>query len=397
MSWAEQRRADRAAAAEQARADADAASARRLRETAERAELARRDRAAAEKARQGARAERRRLRAARSAGARAWATAHRVELLIYPLAVASAVMAVPSMAAYGIAVYGGPTGAVLPVLSELGMWAFALAVEARRTRDPRASVWALQAGVAVFAAVAAGLNVAHGLDRGISAAVVMGVVSVAGVAAHQLVTCGALRPRAERAAEQDTRRMARRVARAEQAAARSAVAEIDADGRARLVVVPGRYRVRRGWCGLGARRLVSVTLPGLPVTPVDVEPGPGEELAAEITAWLAEQPATDLTCPAAPAVEPAGDEQPPTGGGLATAERPTGKPARRVPAPRTRSMAVLRAEFRAAVADPATVIDPRSAESIRTTLRCSPARARQLRDEHNTSTSKHTDKGGDLR
>lgn len=119
------------------------------------------------------------------------------------------------MAAYGVHVYGNATVVVLPVLSELGMWAFALAVQVRRHRTPGASVWALQVGVWAFAAVAAGLNVVHGLDQGPDAAVAMGVASVAGVAAHQLVTAGGLRSRSERKAARATRRTARRVASAE--------------------------------------------------------------------------------------------------------------------------------------------------------------------------------------
>jgi hypothetical protein len=388
MSWADERRADRAAAAEQARADADAASARRLREQAERAELARTEAAERARRRTSAARERGARRAARSARLRAWAAAHRVDLLIYPLAVASAVMAVPSMAAYGAEVYGGPTGVVLPVLSELGMWAFALAVQVRRRSSPGESVWALQAGVWAFAAVAAGLNVVHGLHQGPDAAVVMGVASVAGVAAHQLVTTGALRSRRERKTSRDTRRAARRVAAAERAAVRSAVAEIDADGRARLVVVPGRYRVRR-------RRLVPAVVAGLPVEPVGPD-GVGDELAEEITAWLAGQPAA----PAAPGpVEPQPDAsaEPTGGGGVATLDPPPARKPARVRAPRVRSMDQLRAEFRAALVDPATVVDPGSAESIRTTLRCSPARARQLRDEHTRSTTRTDRQAGDQR
>ncbi|MCU1626108.1 MAG: traI [Pseudonocardia sp.] len=194
------------------------------------------------------------------------------------------------------------------------MWAFALAVQVRRRSNPGASGWALQAGVWAFAAVAAGLNVVHGLQEGTDAAVVMGVASVAGVAAHQLVTTGALRSRRERKENRDTRRAARRVAAAERAAVRSAVAEIDADGRARLVVVPGRYRVSR-------RRLVpAVVVAGLPVEPAGPD-GVGDELAAEITAWLAGQPAA----PAAPGpVEPQPDPsaEPTAGGGVATLDPP---------------------------------------------------------------------------
>lgn len=94
---------------------------------------------------------------------------------------------------------------------------------------------------------------------------------------------------------------------------RSAAPEIDADGRARLVVVPGRYRVSR-------RRLVPAVVAGLPVEPAGPD-GVGDELAAEITAWLAGQPAA----PAAPGpVEPQPDPsaEPTAGGGVATLDPP---------------------------------------------------------------------------
>ncbi|OLM33769.1 hypothetical protein Ae717Ps2_4665c [Pseudonocardia sp. Ae717_Ps2] len=405
-TWAERRREDRAAAAELARRDADAATERALHVEAVRAEIAERRRTekgtrdeAARAARveqtRRARAERRKRAAARRSAVGVWAAAHRVDLLIYPLAVASAVMAVPAMAAYGVAVYGSWTGAVLPVLSELGMWAFALAVQSRRRTHPGAPLWALQAGVWAFAAVAAGLNVAHGLDAGVSTGLVMGVVSVAGVIAHQLVTAGARparRARTERAAE-------RKLRAARRAALRAAVAQIDTDGDARLVHAPGVYRVERD--GLGRPVLAPHTTPGLPVD------DDGGDLAAEVSAWLAEQNPGLLSVPVPSAddrVDGTGNhtEDPgeigteddrPDGHGVATLDRPTGptggehgrRRPRKVARPRARSMDALRAEFAAAVA--AGEVDPSSAESIRTGLRCAPARARALRDEHRTDQS----------
>lgn len=406
-TWAERRREDRAAAAELARRDADAAAERALHAEAVRAEIADRRRTeqtardqAARAARveqtRRARAERRKRAAARRAAVVAWAGAHRVDLLIYPLAVASAVMAVPAMAAYGISVYGSWTGAVLPVLSELGMWAFALAVQSRRRTHPGAPLWALQAGVWAFAAVAAGLNVAHGLDNGLSTGLVMGVVSVAGVIAHQLVTAGARparRARPVRAAE-------RKLRAARRAALRAAVAEIDTDGDARLVHAPGVYRVRRD--RLGRAHLAPHTTPGLPVD------DDGGDLAAEVSAWLADQTPGLSSLPVPPADEPAGgtgdqhhdpadigtEDDRPDGHGVATLDRPAGardgehgrrRPRRKATRPRARSMAELRAELAAAVA--AGEVDPSSAESIRTGLRCAPARARALRDEHRADQS----------
>lgn len=406
-TWAERRREDRAAAAELARRDADAAAERALHAEAVRAEIAERrrteqtardqaTRAARVEQSRRVRAERRRRAAARRAAVGVWVARHRVDLLIYPLAVASAVMAVPAMASYGVALYGGPTGAVLPVLSELGMWAFALAVQSRRRTHPGAPLWALQVGVWAFAAVAAGLNLAHGLDQGVSTGLVMGVVSVAGVIAHQLVTAGARparRPGTVRAAE-------RKLRAARRAAMRAAVAEIDTDGDARLVQAPGVYRVRRD--RLGRAHLAPHTTPGLPVA--DDSAGAGEELAAEVTAWLNEQTPRLSSFPVPPADEPAGgtgdqhhdpadigtEDDRPDGHGVATLDRPAGehgrrRPRRKATRPRARSMAELRAELAAAVA--AGEVDPTSAESIRTGLRCAPARARALRDEHRADQS----------
>lgn len=409
-TWAQRRREDQAAAAERARRDADAATERALHAEAVRAEIAERRRTeqtardqAARAARveqsRRVRAERRKRAAARRAAVGVWAARHRVDLLVYPLAVASAVMAVPAMASYGVALYGGPTGAVLPVLSELGMWAFALAVQSRRRTHPGAPLWALQVGVWAFAAVAAGLNLAHGLDQGVSTGLVMGVVSVAGVVAHQLVTAGARparRPGTVRAAE-------RKLRAARRATMRAAVAEIDTDGDARLVHAPGVYRVRRD--RLGRPLLAPHTTPGLPVA--DDSAGAGEELAAEVTAWLNEQTPGLSSFPVPPADEPAGgtgdqhdpadigtEDDRPDGHGVATLDRPTGardgehgrrRPRRKATRPRARSMAELRAELAAAVA--AGEVDPSSAESIRTGLRCAPARARALRDEHRANQS----------
>lgn len=229
-SWAEVRRADRAAEREQARLDADARSARRLQEQRELVDLA-----------MVSRERRRDDRATSRAAAAGWVGSRAVELLVYPLALVSAVMAVPAMAVYGEHVYGSVTGIVLPALSELGMWAFALAVLVARRSDPPRPVGRLQAGVVVFAAVGFALNFLHGLSHGATNAVVMGVVSVAGVVAHQLVVAAPPRARRDRL----TRVADRRVAKARRAAARAAVVELDADGTARLVHTPGLYVPRR--------------------------------------------------------------------------------------------------------------------------------------------------------
>lgn len=491
MSWAseraDQRRADQVAAAEQARLDAQAQLERQLKAHAVRAELAAQDQARRDAGRAEAAEQARARRAAAAERARAWVSTHRVDLLIYPLALASAVLAVPSMAAFGIQVYGGPAGAVLPVLTELGMWAFALAVQARRRATPGASVWALQVGVWTFAAVAFALNVLHGLALhtagvnaegaalegaatvNLEAGIVMGIASVAGVVAHQLVTAGGLRTpadrqhaRADRTAARLARREAGKVAAARRAAIRSAVAEIDQHGAARLVVVPGRYTLNRHRI-TRRPRLAPAVRAGLPV-----DPPPDAELrdtlAAEIGAWLTTQPHPDPTPTRHPAAQDrVGDEpeaaqgpddrsdKPPTSGaGVATLDRPNPTPPRPTvppptdrPAPRPeppseprsgrksthesgpesgrkprpqsgrasgrvasrgrptppagRSMDQLRAQLQAALAQEA--VNPSSAESIRTTLRCSAARARQLRDEHhrNPGPDAGAPSGGDRR
>jgi hypothetical protein len=167
-----------------------------------------------------------------------WAGEHVRDLLIYPLAVASAVMAVPSMATYGTARYGYAYGAVLPVLSELGMWAFAVAVTFSRRLHPDRPVWALQLGLVVFAGAGFGINLGHGLSGGPLAGVVMGFASIAGVVAHQLVTAAPRRSAVERAEIRIERTRSRKTARIRRAAVRHAVAEIDAHGSVTLVYAP---------------------------------------------------------------------------------------------------------------------------------------------------------------
>lgn len=385
-SFREERRKDRAAEAEAKRADQIAAAeaeAVRLaamsqarRAATEQQHAHERARAEAKQAAKDKRADRRK---AAVAGLRAWAAAHVVDLLIYPLAVVSAIMAVPAMAAYGAQVYGTATGYALPVISELGMWAFALAVQASRTRDPQRPVWALQTGVWGFAAVAFGLNTLHGLHRGPSAGVVMGVASVAGVLAHQLVTAAPRRSRTQRQEARITRLAERKTKRIRQAAVRQAVAEIDTTGNARLVYAPGRY-VLAGRRIPGVRpRLVTAVVPGLPVESesTDWDRGLADLLAHGTRATGVDTGAEGVeSAPDGPGVvgtlDRPGDLQestpvdPPTQG--------------RIPGPSTRSIQTLRAELRAAVQ--AGRVDPTSAQSIRKALRCAAKTARQLRDEY---------------
>lgn len=385
MSWREERRRDRAAEAEieamreRARAESDRAA------HAQRAQLRReavRERRTARDARKSA-ARQRRVRLLRAT--RDWLTARAVDLLIYPLAVVSAVMAVPAMAAFGHDVYGTAAGYALPVITELGMWAFAIAVQYTHRRHPDRPVWALQLGVWSFATVAAVLNALHGLARGADAGLVMAVASVAGVVAHQLVTAAPRRSRAERDAARMARREARKVAAARGAAVRAAVAEIDADGSARLVFAPGRYRLRTRWPRRS--RLTAQAVSGLPVVPaLDSTWDALDRELADLLANPDQQPTSDRgpvaetgsvatldRDAASPAVDRA-DEQ------RKSPRRPRQRPTRGTR--KARSIDELRAELRARIdADPGS-IDPTSAESIRRALRCSPARARQLRDDH---------------
>lgn len=437
MSWQEQRqeqrRRDQAARAEQARQDAVAAAqveAIRVRtqteavaaERAQRAELAAAHRAqvAAEKAAEKTRADAR--RAARRQALRGWVAAHTVDLLIYPLAVVSAVMAVPAMAAFGHEVYGSAAGYALPIITELGMWAFALAVQHTR-RHPERPVWALQLGVWSFAAVAAVLNFLHGLltaqspgERlfvGLVSGAVMAIASVAGVVAHQLVTAAPRRGRDERAEERMARRAARKSNRVRGTALRAAVAEIDRDGAARLVFAPGRYELRSRFGRWGRSRLQPAVVPGLPVEPVlDTEWDELDRALAELLGNdLPPRSATTMDDSATGPTE--GPTHGPVAGPVATLDRPgetpgdqpestpINRPARaRKPSParrsttarkttRTgpksaRSIEALRVELAQRIEDDPDSIDPTSAESIRRALRCAPKFARQLRDEHST-------------
>lgn len=385
MSWREERRRDKVAEAEieamreRARAESDRAA------HAQRAQVRReavRERRTARDARKGAVRQRRArlLRAARD-----WLAPRAVDLLIYPLAVVSAVMAVPAMAAFGHDVYGTAAGYALPVITELGMWAFAIAVQYTHRRHPDRPVWALQLGVWSFATVAAVLNALHGLTRGVDAGLVMAVASVAGVVAHQLVTAAPRRSRTERDAARMARREARKIAAARGAAVRAAVAEIDVDGTARLVFAPGRYRLRTRWLRRG--RLAAQVVSGRPVVPA--LDSTWDALDRELADLLADPdqqrprdrgPATENGSvgtvdqdAASPAVDRADEQRKST-------RRPRQRPTRGTR--KARSIDELRAELRARIdADPGS-IDPTSAESIRRALRCSPTRARQLRDDH---------------
>jgi hypothetical protein len=245
--WREEARRDRMARA-QIGMERDAARAElRIAERRALAE-ARRDDA---HARAAARERSRKARAARRRERLAWLAAHTTDLLFVPVIVVPAVLAWTAMAAYGSALYG-PAGLALPAFSEGAMWAFAAATTVRerdnRRRaergEPPRPVWHLRAGTALFAAVGAALNFAHGITaargpRGPVTGTVYAVVSVAGVSVHQIVTAGPRRPGAEQDAARLARIAARRERAARRAAVRAAVIHIDQDGAARLACQPG--------------------------------------------------------------------------------------------------------------------------------------------------------------
>ncbi|MEV6876932.1 hypothetical protein [Amycolatopsis sp. NPDC051128] len=363
---------------------------------------------------------------ARFKAVRTWAGAHIVDLLIYPLMVFSAAIAVPSAAHWGAA-HLGETGALLPILSEWGMVAFSIAVHVSRVRTPERPVWALQTGTWVFAAIGFVIAVLRGATTpeggGWDLGFVMGLVSIAGVAAHQLVSAAPRRSPAEQAmrklarqelaeqrAELATRKVAAaRVDKARRAAIAHAVAEIDTDGTARLVFAPGRYRLRRG-------KLHPAAVAGLPVAPAP-DGEIGSTLADEAAAYLAGLHFRRLTDSAA---DGSGQQTTPSGegegpGGVATLDptQPDGStaiadegdtdgsgesgfgravPARRksagrrsaratIPEPKRRTFEELTAEFDAAVKAPPAGFDPTNAESIRRTLKCGKAPATKLRNQ----------------
>lgn len=389
MNWKEERRRDRAAEAEQRRADlraqtdielAKAAAMADARRAAERER--RTQRREEDRRRQAAREARRTRRRQALAGLRAWATTHVVDLLIYPLALVSALMAVPAMAGYGHDTYGTWTGYALPVISELGMWAFAVAVQVTRHRHPDRPVWALQLGVWLFAGVAMALNVVHGLGRGLDAGVVMGAAAVAGVVAHQLVVASPRRSRAERADARIARQAARKVAQVRRAAVRQAVAEIDDQGRARLVYTPGRYTLD----GRLRRRLIEAIDPD--------QPSPIDDLDRELADLIEAEQSTrldagdgldsgsvatlDREAAQGESSTPHGVDQTPTAHQKSSGntERRRGRFGGRP----SRSMDQLRAELHQLVRS--GEVDPTSAESIRRGLRCAKGAARELRDEY---------------
>ncbi|MGI8309426.1 hypothetical protein [Saccharopolyspora hattusasensis] len=224
------------------------------------------------KARQDEKRENAERRAKALGSAAGWLSGHVVELALSVIVVVPAVMAWTAMAAYGKDVYG-PVGWGLPLFSEAAMWAFAFASHAaRKSETPRPTGW-LQVGIWFFAAVAGVLNFIHGLtmpEGGVGDGVVMALVSVGGVVAHQLITAAPMRTRrsaAERRAARTNRVAVRRVTRMERAAVRRAVGELATDGTVRLLYTPGMVTLD----GRLRSRLVPTVVPGLPVAGEDAE------------------------------------------------------------------------------------------------------------------------------
>ena len=283
--WREEMRQDRLL---RAQIGQDREAARAQLRIAERDAVARARRENAQ-ARTVARQQARRARAARRAARAEWVRGHVLDLLFVPVIAVPAVLAWTAMAAYGGQVYG-PPGLALPAFSEGAMWAFAAATTLTRHRHPGRPVWHLRLGTAVFAACGAGLNFAHGMTaapapgvpRGPAVAIVMAVVSVAGVTAHQLVTAGPRRPAAERGHARIARAAARRELAARRAAVRHAVADLDEHGGARLVYQPGPATLtrRRGRPRPGPEPDGHRPLPLTPAGPVCPWPRPAPLLPA---------------------------------------------------------------------------------------------------------------------
>ncbi len=387
-TFKEELRKDRAAKAEQARADRLAEAEQRRRDRELEAEQRRKDQAAAKAEARKDQREREARKAARKVARRAAAKAvaatmveNKVALSIYSIALVSFVMSAPAMAAYGDRLYAGSawpfTGWLLPIVTELSMWACAFAVHHRRRTTPGASVFWLQAGVALATGLAAGLNALKGITIGWDASVVMGVVSIAGVLLHQMTVAGQPRSKRERAEARIERMAARKVEQAREAAIADAAVEIGTDGTARLVFEPGVYRLGRH----RAERLRRE------VSPLD-RPGPHDVLDDEIAALIDAETAR------------AEQQEELSGGGVATTEtpRPETPPHGNRPAKTgnrggrpTRPWEALRAEFKALIeANPDAA--RWSARRIAREMRCGKDKAARLRDEFNTNANRKGDR-----
>jgi hypothetical protein len=361
-SWREELRRDRLVRAQMERER----EAGRVRLRIAERDAAARARQEQAQARAAARRRAQRERAARRAELAAWVRGHVVDLLFVPVIVVPGLLSWTAMAAYGLAAYGSP-GLALPALSEGAMWAFAVATTITRRRHPDRPVWHLRLGTLVFAAYGAALNFAHGMSpavpgHGPVTGTVYALVSVAGVTAHQLVTAGPRRSRAERNRARIARAAARRELAARRAAVKNAVAELDEHGNARLVYQPGAAIAARR----GRTRLLS------PDTADDTAPALTLTLAGPACAWP--RPAPVL--PAAPG-EAASESGAPVPAPGRTRTRKPGAP-RSAGAPRTRAVTDESAEvhFAAELAEGQVP----SKRRIKTELHVGQDRAAQIHD-----------------
>lgn len=329
------------------------------------------------------RADQRRQRraAALRAGAR-WLGGHPVELLMSVVVVVPGLLAWTAMAAFGHDLYG-PLGLLFPAFSEAASWAFAFAASQARRADPPRPVAALCAGLWVFAGVQAVLNALHGAQISTTAAVVMPIVSVSGVAVHQIhmFSHRSLRTVEQRRADRRRRLADQRTHRMATAAIRQAYGEVYGGGHVELNVASGVVRLRRNRL-LPWRHQIDY-----------VGPTASGSLGEQVEQWLSTGTTGESNPAAHPPVEPAGAESiEPAATGESThpdlgddqhESSPTPTPIRQ---PDRRSFDELRAEFWDAIATDAPLdrgrpIEPSSAESIRRGLRCGARPARELRTE----------------
>lgn len=286
LSYREEARRDRA---ERARLDRERDAARvnlRMAEKRAAADFKREQAEAKTQAREHARS----ARSARLSALLAWLTAHVTDLLFIPVILVPALLAWSAMAVYGAHLYG-PAGWALPAFSEGAMWSFAAATTITQHRHPDRPVWHLRTGTLVFAVFGAALNFLHGFSTGgMTVGLVMALVSVAGVVAHQLVHAGPRRSRAERQQAKVERSASRRERRARRAALRGTVADMDSRGNARLVYTSGPARMTRRW-GRTVLTPVERTPLMLPAVPV-AAPSPVTDVSATVPASDDAVPAT---------------------------------------------------------------------------------------------------------
>lgn len=353
----EERRRDRAAAAEQARLDREH-DLRLRREDRERRRRERQQRID------------RWMAAIKSANR--WIARHPIDLLMSVIVIVPGLLAWTAMATFGADIYG-PLGALFPLFSEAASWVFAFAVQrARRRGGP---VRMLMTGLVITTAIQGALNFAHGAMQGPLVGLVMALVSVSGVVIHQIhVWSDRQAPtREERRQQQLARLAARRRHRMEMTAVREAPGQLHPDGSVRLLVRPGTVQLRRSRLRPWQRRLAYIApIPGVGADGADTKVS---SIAEETEAWLASIDPSELAsiAPRSTHPDPAADLH------ESTLDRGS------VRTPDRRSDEQLEAEFWAAIEqqlplDEGRPIDPSSAESIRRGLRCSPRRARALRD-----------------